>query len=96
MKTCSILKTVKEKEHLQEVTEMNEKEKRFEALMETMTPCSKELYFKEEIEKEMSALKQVIVNCTYNEEHAVNIRLGLCDVLEHLKAKNEERDGIAL
>lgn len=63
---------------------------RYEKLMKQMTPCSKSLYFKDEIQVEMAELKKVIVNSTYNEEHAFNMRLGLCDVLEYLKTKNEE------
>ena len=68
---------------------------RYEKIMRMMTPCDKALYYKDEIQVEMSQLKQVIVNSTYNEEHANNMRLGLCDVLEHLKRKNEEQGNVA-
>ena len=68
---------------------------RYEKLMEAMSPCSKELYFKDEVQRELTELKRVIVNCTYNEEHAENLRLGLGDVVRHLQEKNNERGNMA-
>lgn len=49
---------------------MNKTTERYEKLMKVMCPCSKEMYFKDEIQSELTALKNIIVNCTYNEEHA--------------------------
>lgn len=54
---------------------MNKTIERYEKIMKVMSPCSKELYFKDEIQRELTDLKKVIVNCTYNEEHAENMRL---------------------
>lgn len=68
---------------------------RYEKLLRVMSPCSKEMYFKDEIQSELSALKNVIVNCTYNEEHAENMKLGLEDVVKHLAEKNVERENVA-
>lgn len=68
---------------------------RYEKLMSLMTPCSKETYYKSEVQEELLGLKKVIVNCTYNEQHAENMRLGLTDVVRHLEAKNVERGNVA-
>lgn len=74
---------------------MNKTTERYEKLMKLMSPCSKEMYFKDEIQSELTALKNVIVNCTYNEEHAENMKLGLEDVVKHLAEKNIERGNVA-
>ena len=74
---------------------MNKTIERYEKIMKVMSPCSKELYFKDEIQRELTDLKKVIVNCTYNEEHAENMRLGLEDVVKHLGNKNIERGNVA-
>lgn len=74
---------------------MNRTTERYEKLMKVMSPCSKELYFKDEILSELTDLKKVIVNCTYNQEHAENMRIGLKDVVKHLGDKNIERGNVA-
>lgn len=74
---------------------MMNKTERYEKLMQLMSPCSKELYYKDEVQSELMGLKKVILNCTYNEEHAENMRLELGDVLRHLREKNDERGNVA-
>lgn len=74
---------------------MNKTTERYEKLMSLMKPCSKEVYFKDEVQEELLGLKRVIVNCTYNEQHAENMRLGLADVVRHLEEKNSERGNVA-
>ena len=74
---------------------VNKTTERYEKLMKFMSPCSKELYFKDEIQSELTDLKKIIVNCTYNEEHAENMRLGLKDVVKHLGDKNSEIGNVA-
>ncbi len=74
---------------------MNRTTERYKKLMKVMSPCSKDMYFKDEIQSELTALKNVIVNCTYNVEHAENMRLGLEDVVKHLGDKNSKRGNLA-
>lgn len=68
---------------------------RIEGMMDTLKPCSKSIYYKTEILKELTALMQVMVKKTYNEEHAENMQLGMKDVIRHFQEKNVEYGGIA-
>lgn len=74
---------------------MNKTTEKFKNLMQAMSPCSKEMYYKEEKPKEMSQLQSSILNLIYNEEHAESMRLVLVDGVKHLKEINNERGNVA-
>ncbi|MCR5836949.1 MAG: NERD domain-containing protein [Lachnospiraceae bacterium] len=74
---------------------MNSETNRYKKLMELMSPCSEETYYREDALQEMKELRDVIIKCTYAEEHATNMKLTLYDVLDHLNEKNEERNHVA-
>jgi len=74
---------------------MKKTTEKFKNLMQVMSPCSKEVYFKEERQNEMLQLRSNLLNLIYNEEHTENMRLVLVDGVKHLKEINRERGNVA-
>lgn len=71
-----------------------DKQQRIEEIIKAMTSCSKDVYYKNEIELELATLERAIINQTYNGEHARKMKLNIEDVVNHLRLKDEEAGGL--
>ncbi|HEY5562487.1 MAG TPA: nuclease-related domain-containing protein [Clostridiaceae bacterium] len=71
---------------------INERIKEIETSMKAMR---KDAYYKKEILQELLGIQHEMVNHTFDERHAENIKLRLADVAQHLEQKNQEYGNVA-